>query len=342
MTTISNTGDVYNNYLRIEDKSKPDIRNLISKILKNAADTSEALTESHKYLNSPEYQNMKPTLRLNDRLKNWYRDFETENLNHRRNTARLMDSLKGMIGGLPQSQKLFNDIGNINRKYLNDENFHLGFKPGMGDTRRIKDAMKILETTPSPSMGNRRGSLSRLSTTPVRRGSLSRHDSRSRVIRNPSLKRLHNPSTPSISTQGNTINHTPSAPKYYRIDENGNRIQIDGPVTPGKFTTPLGRKPSLSPIRPSVGAERRPLAPIQNQAVISPMGRTASVQHLNPGLIHPAPGMLHPSRSTTQALLQPTPMMGAPIAQPLPVVTAPIPVPEKKFILLIQELVVKW
>lgn len=279
----SNTGDLYSNYLRSDDRSRQELRNIISKILKNAVDTTEALTESHKLLNSPEYQNLRPTMRLNDRLQTWYRDFETENLNHRRNISRLMGGLRSVVGGLPQSQKLYNDIGNINQKFLNENKFKQGFD-NLRDPNKLRDALKIAESGPS-AVPQRRGSLSNFNNTPIRRRSLSRqHDSRGRVIRNPSLKRLHTPTTPA----NNLINVNPQAgPKYYRIDENGNRIQIDGPITPGGITTPL-RRESLSPINRRSSLDRRPLAPIQSLSNVSPMSRNASLNHLHPTLLQPS------------------------------------------------------
>lgn len=304
MTSVTmNQGELYNNYLRSNDRSKPRIKDLVSQILKNAVDTSEAVTEAHRHLNAPEYQMMNPTLRLDDRLSLWYRDFETENLNHRRNVSRLMDSLQNIVGGLPQSQKLYNEMGMVKRRRLNENDLKLGFRKGNADVGKINDAVRIVDGPEMPVDqvgGDRRLTFSNLANgTPVRRRSISRRNSNSRIIRNPSVKRLESGSKPRVIR--NSQNVAPAAPKYYRIDERGNRIPIEKP----KYDA----KRSISPIqgRPSTGQQRHPLTSIngtnQSKPIYSPMNRTGSVNYLTPGRIQGTPQL---NRSSS-AIASPSP-----------------------------------
>lgn len=317
-------GEMYENYIRSNERSKPRIKDLVSQILKNTVDTTEALTDAHRHLNSPEHQMINPTLRLDDRLSTWYRDFETENLNYRRKISRLMDSLQTIVGGLPQSQKLYNEIGMIKHRKLNDSEMKAGFRKNYGDYAKLNDAVKIVDgpsTSVSPIVGSRKMSFTNLGTgTPVRRRSIDRRNSNSRIIRNPSINRLQSGSKPGMIRNGQNL--APAAPKYYRIDERGNRIPIEKPGYNDK--SPLGaRKRSISPMqgRPSTGQLRRPLSSInsinQSKPIYSPMNQNGSVKYLTPSRVQ---GNSQISRPPS-AMASPSPFRHG---------TSPTPVGEKR------------
>lgn len=286
--------------MRSDEASKMNMREILSQILKNTIDASDALTHSHKLMNSPEYQN--PSMRLNEKMGNWYNDFERENMNYRRNIGRLFDGLRSITSNNPI---LSNEIGNIRLQNLNENNLRMGFNKLQGDHAKLDDTAKIVDTyTPSATIGpkviSRKPSISTINNyTPVRRGSFTRGDSRGRVIRNPSIKRLNqNPTTP---LNNRTNDYVPSAPKYYRIDENGNRIPMENPTLNNMKKSMGSRNNSLSPINhpyPSVSGEiRKPLGTIQDPANISPIPRTTSMHHLTPNRIQSSP-FLHPTKST--------------------------------------------
>jgi hypothetical protein len=249
--------NLVNDYYGIGEQNRSRVRELCGQMTRNNVDGSTALIESMRKLTGPEVSAQTGNPNFQRKLDSWFTDYANQNLAHRRNMARMLSNLKVIANDQPGLESVAPEIDRISERNLNESNFPIGYiNPNEGKAK-MNDLLKVVNVnTQKPMSHVSHGVPTRATTsgypshlTPPRSPNLGRGDSRSRLITVPGTPEVSRPSM-SIS------NYTPSAPKYYRIDEHGNRIQIDKPVagTPIRrsnsvLSHPITHSPHRSPIR---------------------------------------------------------------------------------------------
>ena len=314
---------MYTNYLGANERSKTKLRELCADNLKTGVSNSDILLNTHKIMNSPEYQNLGVQARTGDLLNAWYQELGNANLAHKRNMAMLMNKLPQIVSSsVPNSEKLTMDLKQAVDRYQKEANLLPGFINPADTKGRVTDLLRVVDPKhtqllgphpPIVPIGTGIGRRAQPHPSPARLavnqtpGNMVRSDSRRVIRNNGSMARLQvTPGTPlmnRVSQSGLPSKIQP--PKYYRIDEKGNRIPIEKPTASFQQQPPQAR--GLSPST-RLGA---------NLNLPNKPGLNTSLQRSS---VRPGVSPMRRNNSTTNGLH--SPMVRRPSHRAIPVVPA--------------------
>lgn len=290
-----NSSNILNNFSATPQAQKQKIRTLIGQGVKNNIDFSNFLTEANAKIANQISKDSRSGGQIEKTINDWHEKVAMANEEHRRNLRNLGQNLASSVGfsyGSDGNQQLINDIQNSVQRNLGDNNFSQGYVNPQEAKSQIDQILQICDPnrkepqlstlntpsqyqpvranasniySPSPVVTPQNGS-SRAILTPLR-------ENRDTLLRNPSNFDNINLKPPSSTSHGLNTPMTP--PKYYRIDEKGNRIEIEDPNKSKQFNTVLSSQYQNLP-----SANKIPQSPVTYSQ--SPLQNRGSVALLNP------------------------------------------------------------
>jgi hypothetical protein len=210
----------------------------MKQILKTTIDQLDGLQNCLKEISAIDDEDY---MTLQERTRNWFDEFASQNLKNRRQTSKALTDLRYYTGDLKNSKNLFEKLGRITENYKNRGNeLEVPFEASLISLRNISNVMKAMA-----SFGSRRDNNMQM-----------RQPSRSR-----SLNKLGTPQ---------------SQPKYYRYDENGKKVEYR-PNFGNKGQSPYRKRGNLEAVLfPDFNADPKVLRP--NGSDRSPMRNTPTRQ----------------------------------------------------------------
>lgn len=143
--TSSGESTIYPDYSQASLQGKQDTKEILDQMLGVLVDFSESYARTQRVLNAPEHRNLAVQQRLGEKMQHWNNEIKNSVLNHRRALNRLLSDLKYLVGSIPKSEKLYDDLENSS-KPLRD---HWDSNRIGGDKLKIKrqadDVHRILE-----------------------------------------------------------------------------------------------------------------------------------------------------------------------------------------------------
>lgn len=151
MSTISTSptafqGPIERSYASCSPSIKMLYKKLLSQSLENTLDFSDSYARVHEILNRPQNEAiLRNNPQYNQKLDAWHTELANSQNNHRKNLGRLMTDLKYIIGSLPHTDQVFDelDIEKDELKSVWDSDIALRLTPERVDDK-MQDILKVI------------------------------------------------------------------------------------------------------------------------------------------------------------------------------------------------------
>ena len=102
--------NIQENFAHSDPRMKPRIQQNITQMTRNLIEASQSLTKAYNLINLPQNAGIEAVEKLQPRLGTWHDEFSNANLAYRRELSKLFSDFKYMIGSLPNSDDLFEEL----------------------------------------------------------------------------------------------------------------------------------------------------------------------------------------------------------------------------------------
>ena len=142
----SGDSGIYSNFSQSSSQSKNDMKEILDQMMGVIIDFSDSYARTQKVFNSPQHQNLKVQQRVGEKIQNWNNEIKNLTMNQRRGLNRLLTDIKYIVGSLPNSERLYEDL-ELSSKPLRDhwDSHKIGGPNAGKSVRQIEDILRIMD-----------------------------------------------------------------------------------------------------------------------------------------------------------------------------------------------------